>query len=275
MAYSTFDALSWFIKHTGRFRGKGRITNYWMKIRPKSEQRLRVLPGGGSVLCDLSVPYEVMVWFEAEEQNDLLLLQKLLKPGQIFLDCGANIGIWTITAAACVGSTGKVYAFEPNPATFKKLKANIELNEWQNICLVPKAVGNGEQTLFFKAAEAHNTSQIVPDLAADTISVAQTRVDTFLEDEVVHFIKIDVEGFELPVLMGGERILKTQHPQICVEFNTILTRVSTLGKWEVHQYLTELGYKAYRFEDALNLSAQKALAAEWQTTGYCNLYYTV
>src|SRR6516162_5855724 len=85
------------------FPGKNsRLIPLWMSIRDQQSVKTRELPGGGKVQCDLSVPYECMVWLKQEEQEDLEILERLLKPKDIFVDCGANIGIWTLVAAATV-----------------------------------------------------------------------------------------------------------------------------------------------------------------------------
>lgn len=265
-----WSLLAWFIKRTGSFKGKGRLIWFWMAKRPTELKRTRPLPGGGSVLCDLAIPYEAMVWLEQEEQPDLVILQKLLRPGQIFVDCGANIGIWTLVAAAKVAESGKVYAFEPNPLTFQKLQANLSTGSWQNIEARPEALGSEEGTVYLKCEVQHNISQVVLASQADTLVVPQVTLDSSLAKLAVAGIKIDVEGFELKVLKGAAQLLKAQHPWLCVEFNTVLAGVNVLGQWEVHQYLSELGYHARLFKDAL---ADNILPRGWQTTGYCNLFY--
>lgn len=270
------DMLGQFIKITPEFRGKGRLIQYWMSIRDKNAQRIRLLPGGGKILCEFSVPYEAMVWLEWEEQKDLEVVNKLLKPGQTFVDCGANIGLWTIVAASVVGSIGKVYAFEPNPSTFEKLSRNISLgnSEW-NICLSSTAVGSQNTKLYFQCNESHNISQIILESNKNSILVSVVNLDSALKEDCIHGIKIDVEGFEIEVLKGAEAILKRYQPWVCVEFNTLLAKVNRLGDWNVHQYLRALGYVCRHFQDALDASTKSILPDDWQTTGYCNLYYSV
>ena len=80
------------------------------------------------------------------------------------------------------------------------------------------------------------------------------------------------------MLKGAERMLREDRPWLCIEFNTLLTSITRLGEWDAHRFLCERGYRAYRFEEALMASAHPAppaLPDDWQTTGYCNLYYCV
>lgn len=269
------DLLGQFIRVTPGFRWKPRLMKYWMSKRDKNAKRIRLLPGGGKVLCDLSIPYEAMVWLRQEEETDLEIVRRLLKPGQSFVDCGANIGIWTLVAASAVGTNGKVFAFEPNPATFEKLSQNVSLLELaSHIQLFASAVGSTNTNLPFSCEKSHNISQIVEMLNNESILVSVVSLDLALRDNKIDGIKIDVEGFELEVLQGAKSIINNCKPWLCVEFNTLLAKVNTLRDWNVHQHLSELGYVCRHFKDALNPSDTNILPDNWQTSGYCNLYYT-
>ncbi|XWK85985.1 MAG: FkbM family methyltransferase [Phormidium sp.] len=272
------DPLSQLLKITGKlaFRGKGRLINYWLDKRDKNAKRIRILPGGGKVICDFSVPYEAMVWLEQEEQSDLELLTQLLKPGQTFVDCGSNIGIWTIVAASAVGSNGRVYAFEPNPFTFEKLSQNISLlTSKEHIKLLPTAVGNENKELALQCHQEHNISQVISTSTNESIIVPVVTLDSTFTDTFVDGIKIDVEGYEIEVLQGAETILKKYQPWLIVEFNTELAKVNTLRDWNVHQYLSKLGYVCRESHHALDSTSTTILSQHWQTKGYCNLYYSM
>lgn len=272
---NSMDVLGQLIKVTPGFRGKWRFIQQWMHKRDKAAKRIRILPGGGKVLCDLSVPYEAMVWLKHEEQKDLNILRHLLKSGQTFIDCGANIGIWTITAASAVEEDGKVYAFEPNPSTFEKPSKNIDLERLENIQLSCSALGAKIREEFLECHKAHNISQIVPKPSNESLLVSTRTLDSNLNSKPVHGIKIDVEGFELQVLKGSESILREYKPWLCIEFNTLLAKVNSLSAWNVHQYLNDQGYVCRQFKDALNTSVKTILPDSWQTNGYCNLYYSI
>lgn len=84
-----------------------------------------------------------------------------------------------------------------------------------------------------------------------------------------------MEGFEIQVLKGAEYILRRDKPWLCIEFNTLLAGTNTLEEWPVHQFMTQLGYVARQFHNALDCSATAVLSGNWQTTGYCNLFYSM
>ncbi len=270
------DMVGQFIKLTPEYRGKWRLIRYWMNHQYDNAVKLRILPGGEKVFCHLSIPYEAMVWLEREEQTDLELLTKLLEPGQTFIDCGANVGIWSLVAASVVQPSGKIYAFEPNPSTFKKLSDNVSLAKYKkNINLISSAVGNEQKSMSFHCDAAHNISHITNSPDLNSIRVSVVTIDSVLETNIVHGIKIDVEGFELECLQGAESTLKKYSPWLCVEFNTLLAKVNKLSDWDVHQYLKGLGYVCRQFKDALDYSSLSILPDTWVTTGYCNLYYSI
>jgi FkbM family methyltransferase len=265
--------LAALLRSTGPFRGKWRLVRVWTRLVDAKAPRARVLPGGGKVLCDLSIPYEAVVWLGKEEQRELEILHRLLRSGDVFVDCGANVGIWTLTAASAVGPEGRVHAFEPNPDTVRKLSGNVSRSGFGNVEVVSAAVGRTEGELLLRCEAEHNLSRIVGEPGAATVPVRVVPLDRALGTERVAGCKIDVEGAELDVLAGAERILATSRPWLSVELNPEYSGDGTLGQWEVHRYLRNLGYSALRFEDALTPSPDRILPDRWQPRRYCNLFY--
>jgi FkbM family methyltransferase len=197
----------------------------------------------------------------AHDDYSLSFILPNINEGDFVVDAGAFIGDHTIAYLEKVGASGAVYAFEPNPSTFKKLSDNVSIAQFkQNINLIASAVGNQEKNLFFHCDAAHNISHIIDSPNESSITVSVVTIDSILEENIVHGIKIDVEGFELESLQGSEAILKRYHPWLCVEFNTLLAKVNKLSDWEVHHYLKALGYVCRKFEDALDSSTKSILS---------------
>jgi FkbM family methyltransferase len=269
------DLLGYFLRGTSAFRGRGRLVEHWLRQPHPGPARPRLLPGGATVPCDLSVPYEAMVWLRGEEEAELRILPKLLRPGQTFVDGGANIGVWTLVAAHAVrGAGGRVFALEPNPVTYRKLSLNIEINHLQQtVQTVNVACGAQRQQLPFHCSSAHNISRIADHVDGDTIPVQVQTLDSIIPDRVVAGIKLDIEGFEMNALRGCTELLRDANPWLAIEFNTALAGVDRLGDWDVHQHLTELGYSAWRFTDADRHTWLRPLPPHAVARGYCNLYY--
>jgi FkbM family methyltransferase len=131
--------------------------------------------------------------------------KKVIKPGNTVVDVGAHIGYFTLLFAKLVGDNGKVYAFEPNPDNFGLLRKNIEVNGYNNVVLEQKAVNsmNGYCKLYFDKIFVDENIE-----STDITDVECIRLDDFLKNTNVDFIKIDVEGSEYDVLKGMEHILE-------------------------------------------------------------------
>ena len=209
---------------------------------------------------DVRVDYEAMIWLGLEERDELAVLPSLLKPGDTFVDCGANLGLWSLAAAPLVGESGKVVAFEPNPATFRRLRDHARPAPTIEVHHV--AVADRPGVLRFDPGQSHNVSRVTED---GSLEVPATTLDDALTDPPTG-IKIDVEGHELAVLRGASQVLAAR-PWLVLEFNAEHVASKRLGDWPVHAHLTGLGYHASTF-------AGERLNEEWRLRrDYTNLLY--
>lgn len=151
-----------------------------------------------------------------------------LSEGSVYFDVGAHIGYFTMKAAAQVGKTGRVVAFEPNPETLLLLRDNVKANRFDNVIVEPVACTDREQTLTLYAASIANTG--ASSLARDNANISAEPPRPFsvrgrpIDDVVrelgltrVDAIKIDVEGAEVGVLRGALNTLKRFHPKVVAE----------------------------------------------------------
>jgi FkbM family methyltransferase len=243
------DWLGAFLRGTPQFPGKWRVTRAWERGLRPGERRLGQLPDGSVVEVAMGVPYERMVWLQGEEWDDLCYLRWKLRPGDLFVDVGANLGLWTLVAAGRVGEAGRVISFEPNPATHERLLANIARNELKNVEAVPAAVAREEGEVWFACRAEHNTSGISAEAGeAGAIRVPAVALDDAVVSRAgerrVSGIKLDTEGHELEALQGAEALIRRDWPWLVVEFNTTLLQSRRLGDWAVYVWLRSLGYGA-------------------------------
>jgi FkbM family methyltransferase len=173
----------------------------------------------------------------------------LLKPHWVVIDVGAHVGTVALQVAAIV-KTGKVYAYEPFQETFEELEHNIQLNPFNNIVAIKKAVGKTtHRAQLFKVNQFNSGMNRIK--APETISGNFEWVDvTTLDDEFeklkldhVDMIKIDAEGFELNVLHGAKEILERFHPILLVELIDGNLRAHGQSALEVIQFIRKLGYQ--------------------------------
>jgi len=81
------------------------------------------------------------------EPYETTLIESEIRPGDVVLDIGANIGYYTLIFARLVGERGRVYAFEPDPTNFRLLKKNVRANGYQNVIFVKKAVADSSGSM--------------------------------------------------------------------------------------------------------------------------------
>ncbi|MGE3809686.1 MAG: FkbM family methyltransferase [Gemmataceae bacterium] len=157
------------------------------------------------------------------EETETNLVRRLLKPGDTFIDVGANIGWYTLIAARLVGPTGKVIAFEPEPTNFALLKKNVEANGLTNVVLVQKALSDKPGSLKLYINEENLGAHSIthgPD-EKNYVEVEALPLDDYLrgEKKAINLIKIDCEGAEGLILAGMTSTLKHQEDMnLLVEF---------------------------------------------------------
>ncbi|MBF2077376.1 MAG: FkbM family methyltransferase [Synechococcales cyanobacterium T60_A2020_003] len=158
-------------------------------------------------------------WFE----DELTFWRHHLQPGMVVIDVGANVGIYTFSAAKQVGSTGKVFAVEPFSACVHRLQETRRVNQldWVHIC--PGAASNRSGKARLGLDKASELNQIIADDANPSVQFEE--VQCFTLDELVEkeqltrldWLKIDAEGHEIQVLEGSHSLLTQFRPNILYE----------------------------------------------------------
>jgi FkbM family methyltransferase len=172
------------------------------------------------------------------EPFESTMMLGLLSPSDQFIDIGANIGWYAVSAAVRVGSAGHVVAFEPDLSNFALLEANIRQNRSSSITPLRCALGAARGKATLRASGTNKGDQRVREFEA-TVEGTQSGDSVSIEtlDEVLEamplfdldklrIIKIDVQGFEAEVLKGSARLLSRlpQRAIIFLEFEPSLLR---------------------------------------------------
>lgn len=132
------------------------------------------------------------------------LMKDVLRPGDVFVDAGANIGGWSLYAATLVGATGFVYAFEPHPKIAGYLQRNVDLNGFRNIKVFSLALGDKPSIVQMEEKTNDANNNITPH---GKLSVEMSSLDTIMLEQHIRLLKIDAEGSELMILKGASRTL--------------------------------------------------------------------
>ncbi len=154
-------------------------------------------------------------------------MKRYLRPGSVFVDVGANIGYISAIAADIVGRDGEVHCFEPVPRYFDKLERFARMNTEYRISVNACAAGESEGTSTVYITHEAGQNTLVPAYktsseVASTLTIPVVRLDEYLLGCNLHnvaFVKIDAEGFELPILRGLEQYFEraTVAPAIACE----------------------------------------------------------
>ncbi|MFI0978354.1 FkbM family methyltransferase [Streptomyces sp. NPDC021093] len=184
-------------------------------------------------------------------------LQGRLKPGDVLVDVGANVGYFAVLGSRLVGSSGRVVAIEASPAFHRRVLQHIELNGCENVRAVNSAVADSRRTLTFVLASSHNmgANSIVPydGPAESSFDMEAHPLPELLEpDELsrARVIKIDVEGAEGGVVRGLAPALALGRLRQDVEIAVEVTpeRMAKVGDSveELLETMREHGFHTYR-----------------------------
>ena len=190
------------------------------------QEKLVLNVRGGVRLCvpaDISqiTPYVLLEqedWFEEE----IRFVRRWLRPGMRAIDVGASYGTYTTAMARAVGDGGRVWAFEPTPATADYLQLNVKLNECGNVVLNRAAVSDRAGTVAFAAGARSELNAVVAagGAPADHLQVKAVTLDQMaagLGWSAVDFVKLDVEGHEIEAISGGATFFASNSPLVMFE----------------------------------------------------------
>lgn len=229
--------------------GAGRLSNSWL---------LRALaPLGRDVLAKTSYGCEIFVdpsdsigrtifYFGDHDRKVSAILMKVLRPGDVCVDVGSNIGSVSLLAASLVGSTGLVLSFEPQPNLVELSRRTFDANgfHWVKVHAVALSDEDGEAQLNIPGTSAGYASFRYHGGSGEHIQVTTAKGDTALSAALagrkIRLMKLDVEGHEAAVVKGCSNYLRGSPPDfILFEF---LFWQGEFWKDELVLLLSSLGY---------------------------------
>jgi FkbM family methyltransferase len=178
--------------------------------------RLRVYPAENH--CDRTI----LGRGHLPEGPERRLIEPLLAPGMVFIDIGANIGVYSLFVSAVTGGRARVLAFEPHPRTFAKLDFNCRLNGFDRIVRINAGVAGeeGETTLFSDGGGNIGNASLLRAVGGgkEEVPVHLRPLVVVVEEQGIDridLLKIDIEGFEdqalLPFFASAPRDLWPRH----------------------------------------------------------------
>jgi len=206
------------------------------------------------------------------DRHERRLLQSCLRPGMTVVDIGANIGIYTAFFSVQVGSTGKVYAFEPSPIHFKHLVKTRR----HNIIPIQAAVGNVTGKLPLYIANDLNVDNTLYDVGEDRdqVIVDCYRLDDYFagSGQTIDVIKIDIQGFEYQALLGMKAILQTNPAiKLLIEYWPYRLKQAGDSAQKLFDFLQELGFQIELLENGTR-QPYSPISSQEGYTYYRNLF---
>lgn len=244
----------------------------------------------GFVVQKLEEGARIRLYFDSElsrliydghfERAEREFIRSFLRPGDTFVDVGANIGLFSLIASRLVGNSGRVFAFEPCAETWRRLKDNSILNHCSNLSCVQAALSDlaGTTTLSVSrdGMDAWNALAERPFMGNDFV---QERIDAVRWDDFakerglvghVALMKIDVEGWESHVLQGAaEALSRDDAPVLQVEFTDAAAIACGGSCQQLYQEIKSFGFSLYRFDDRTGDLSPEPPRDQY---GYVNLF---
>jgi FkbM family methyltransferase len=237
--------------------GKARLARALLhELRSREDVTVESSTGARFVVPHLAEPvgFHLLVDGRYEAETDDFIARRL-SAGDVFVDAGANIGVFTVSAARTVGARGRVLAVEPSPAVFPYLEQNIRLNQLENVLACRLALSDQahDGVPFYAAPASHfGMGALAPQFDAEPCLVNTRPLDDVVADAGLPFVrvlKVDVEGHEIAVFRGARNLLeRTPYPVIVFEFcDWAERRFAKPG--QAQDFLMYLGYRIWPLRD--------------------------
>lgn len=184
------------------------------------------------------LPYSMYWRGETEKEMDQIINNLDLKTNAVIWDLGAHFGYYSLIFAR-LAPQGKVYAFEPDPKSFKKLHYHLKINQTKNVQALRLAVGAKNRSAFLeqKKGAGESTNKI----AAQGLPIKMVKLDSLVRQKKIKkpdLIKIDIEGYGAEAILGGLKTIKKYKPALIFSFHNY----QEIKKSQ--KILSPLGYKA-------------------------------
>ena len=183
------------------------------------------------------------------EKAELKTLDYFLNENSVFVDLGANFGLYSLYASKLIGMDGEVISFEPFKKNYKALTNNIAINNFMNIQSENIAVGEreGKINLYYDSNEMNLgmvSTKFIENSYNEEVNVIT--LDSYFRDKSINridFIKIDIEGHEYKALLGMKNLLLKFHPTLLIEI--LKEEELPNNEDKVIHFLNSLGYIKY------------------------------
>jgi FkbM family methyltransferase len=199
------------------------------------------------------------------EPSESAWLERSLRPGQTFLNIGANVGYHVVRASRLVGPAGRVIAIEPDPVNFAFLLTNLALQDLRNVVPIWCAAGAEAADLrLYRADDNSGDNRLTPFPEASTsVDVRVERMDALLAGQRIDVALVDTQGWDHEVVAGMTGLFADGLVPMIVEFTPSWLRDRAIDPVKVVEDFQALGYRIGVLEADLapGVSAEEAVRA--------------
>ena len=256
LMFHLFKKTNKFLHGTGLGKLPGIQSTYWFLYRHLKPSGIVLIEvhGHKMYLDPLDRITSALFFSDVYEKYQTNLFISLVKRGMVVVDIGAHIGYYTLLAADLVGEEGKVFAFEPNPDSYTLLVKNIEINGYNNIFPVQKAISNktGSAKLFLGPHYNRGDSRLYDSHdGRESIEVDVTTLDSYFgKDCQVDLIKMDIQGAEAGALQGMANVIeKNDNLKLITEYWPAGLQRFGSSPMDFLDKLMEHGFKLYHVDE--------------------------
>ena len=244
----------------------GRLRSMLNRAAPQGLTTVKVAGGdlaGFLILLDMQIDKDY--WLGTYEPELQQAIRKLVRPGAVIYDVGANIGYVSLLLARTVGPQGRVFAFEALPANLERIRANLALNPQAVVTPLGMAVIDGDRPVEFLThasgamGKAAGSAGRKEEKYAAAIQVAGISLDEFIYTQLnpaPQVVKIDIEGGEVLALPGMRRLLRDGRPLVFLELHG---PEAARAAWDE---LTAAGYQLSRMDSGAHIPSFETL--DWK-----------
>ena len=252
------SAVATLTSHTPMFKGKGRIVLFLDRMitnqyDPSSFIVAGPINGLAVINFDLRAWGQKFAFYYGEWESEFIDLTRQLYRGGTFIDVGSSLGLYVCCLGDVVRRSGdRIASIEPLHFNLHRQKENVALNKLQEVVTYHPVALGAEESMLFISADANESDNNAYVSAEGDIAVPVTTLDRLVAQAgyaKVGFIKMDVEGFEPMVIVGGRECICRDHPAIFAEFNRermLINQFEISPSWD---FLMSEGYRAFEVKN--------------------------
>lgn len=176
------------------------------------------------------------------EPTEVKLFIQEVNPNMNIIDVGANLGYYVLLE--CKLTKGQIYGIEPNPQAFEYLKRSVKLNGYKNVKLFNIGINDSKRVLPFYISKKWNWSRFdnPREDIIETKKIQTDNLDNLFGDKKIDLIRMDVEGYELNILKGINKIIK-KNPNLILFLEFHGDMFDTSEKKEFINWIKEKGFE--------------------------------